>query len=63
MKASNYVLRSELPAILGVSRARVWQLLVSGRFPKPRLRTVRGAPLWVLADIEKWDAKRKDGAR
>lgn len=57
------VLQSELADVTGLSKQRVSQV-VNGAgeppFPKPTMRSRGGVPLWRVADVDKWNTKRKE---
>jgi len=53
-----YVLFREIPAVLGVSRARVYQLLKHPSFPAPETWSLNGVPLWRLSALKVWDKTR-----
>lgn len=48
---------AELGLILGVTRQRVSQLVVTPDFPRPRISLIMGS-IWALADVVSW-AERK----
>ena len=48
---------TEIGQMLGVSRQRASQLVVSKGFPKPLGRVAAG-PIWKRSDVERWAAKR-----
>jgi predicted DNA-binding transcriptional regulator AlpA len=49
----------EVRELLGVSRQRVYQLAARSDFPKP-VATLAQGKLWLLGDIERWLAGRRD---
>lgn len=56
MKVPPLVAQAEIAAMLGVSRQRVQQLVVTPAFPAPVQELAMGK-VWLRSDVERWAAK------
>ncbi len=59
MAGTVYLRKNEVATRYGVSGVTVWRWQRSdASFPKP-IRSATGLPLWSLAELERWEAARR----
>lgn len=55
--ANRYLRRTEVEALIGLSRSTIYRMMDEGEFPRP-IRLTRKAVAWKDADIAAWLASR-----
>jgi predicted DNA-binding transcriptional regulator AlpA len=53
---------AEVIASVGLSSARIYQLIAEGKFPLP-VAKLRVGRIWLAEDVEAWDLARKEPTR